>query len=80
MAVATISAKGWIVIPAAYRKKHHLTPGTKVEVIDYGRVLGVVPLLRDPVSDARGMLKGEKSLSKALLNERNKDRRREAAR
>jgi bifunctional DNA-binding transcriptional regulator/antitoxin component of YhaV-PrlF toxin-antitoxin module len=28
MTVATISAKGWIVIPAELRKKHDLQPGS----------------------------------------------------
>ena len=38
MPSAIISAKGWIVIPAEYRKKHRLEPGTKVDIVDYGGV------------------------------------------
>ncbi len=31
-----ISRKGWIVIPAALRKKYGLKPGDEVRVVDYG--------------------------------------------
>ena len=77
MPTATVSAKGWVVIPAEYRKKHHLDPGSQVNVVDYGGVLAIVPALADPVREARGILKSRKSLSKALLDERKKERRRE---
>lgn len=80
MPTATISAKGWVVIPAECRKKYHLHPGTKVNVVDYGGVVAIVPALADPVREARGMLKQRKSLSKALLNERKRERKREDAR
>ena len=80
MATATVSAKGWIVIPAEYRKKHHLDPGTKVQVVDYGGVLAVVPAKDDPVREARGMLARDKPLTKALLADRRKQRKRETSR
>ena len=80
MPMATVSAKGWVVIPAEYRKKHHLEPGTKVNIVDYGGVLAIIPAFDDPVDEARGILRSRKSLSKALLNERKRERRREASR
>jgi len=80
MATATVSAKGWIVIPAEYRRKHRLEPGTKVQVVDYGGVLAVIPALRNPPRDARGVLKAEEQLTKALLDDRRTEREREAAR
>ena len=79
MPTATISAKGSIVIPAEYRKKHHLDPGSKVQLVDYGGVLMIVPASADPVAEAGGILKSRRSLSKALLDERKKERQREAA-
>ena len=80
MTTATVSTKGWIVIPAKYRKKHHLKPGSKVAVVDYGRILAVIPLYEDPVREARGVVKGPQSLSRALLNDRRRQREREATR
>ena len=77
MAVATVSSKGWIVIPAEFRKKYKLTPGSKVAIVDYGGVLSIVPVPDDPIGASAGMLKGGPSLTKALLEERALDRERE---
>jgi AbrB family looped-hinge helix DNA binding protein len=76
----TISEKGWVVIPAELRKKHNLHPGAQVQVVDYGGVLALVPTLDHPVQQAAGMLKGRKSLTRALLAERRAERRKEKAR
>jgi AbrB family looped-hinge helix DNA binding protein len=80
MTVLTVSQKGWVVIPAELRKKYGLTPGSQVRIVDYGGVLGIVPLLDDPIHQAYGMLAGGPSLIKALLAERAEERRREDSR
>jgi AbrB family looped-hinge helix DNA binding protein len=77
MTVATISSKGWIVIPNELRKKYRLRAGDKVALVDYGGVLSIVPALTDPVEEAAGSLKGERSLTGALLAERVEERARE---
>ena len=77
---ATVSAKGWVVIPAPYRHRHHLTPGTKVQILDYGGSIGIVPAMANPVRDARGLLRGGRSLTEALLAERSEERRCDDAR
>ena len=69
MSLSRLSSKGWIVIPAELRRKYGLEPGVQVQVIDYGGVLSLIPLLDLPISQAAGMLHGEPSLTKALLNE-----------
>ena len=66
----TISQKGWVVIPAELRKKYHLAPGTEVVVVDYGGVLSIVPALRDPIKQGRGLLKDVPALTQDLLKER----------
>ncbi len=76
----TVSAKGWVVIPAELRRKHKLSPGTRVQVVDYGGVLALVPRMDRPVQQAAGMLKSGRSLSRALLAERRNERRAEDAR
>jgi AbrB family looped-hinge helix DNA binding protein len=75
----TISNKGWVVIPAELRKKYNLTPGTEVIVVDYGGVLSIVPALRNPIKQGRGLLKGLPSLTEDLLKERAQERAREEA-
>jgi AbrB family looped-hinge helix DNA binding protein len=71
-----VSEKGWVVIPVELRRKYNLYPGAEVSVVDYGGVLALVPTLAKPVRQAAGMLKGSKSLTRALLA----DHRRERAR
>jgi len=73
----TISNKGWVVIPAELRKKYHLTPGTKVAIVDYGGVLSIVPALKDPIKGGRGLLKDLPGLTDDLLKERARERERE---
>jgi len=72
-----ISQKGWVVIPADLRKKYDLKPGDEVHVVDYGGVLSLIPTSEDPLEYAAGMLKGESSLTQALLEERERERARE---
>lgn len=65
----TLSQKGWVVIPAALRRKYGLKPGAQLQFVDYGGVLELVPVADNPVEAAAGMLKGGKSLTEALLAE-----------
>ena len=76
----TISNKGWVVIPAELRKKYNLLPGTEVIIVDYGGVLAIVPALDNPVKQGRGLLKGLPPLTKDLLQERKREKSREAGR
>ena len=65
-----------MVIPAELRKKYALLPGSSVTLVDYGGVLAIVPAMKDPVKQAAGMLQGGTSLTKALLNEHQKEHER----
>ena len=76
----TVSNKGWVVIPADLRKKYNLLPGTEVIIVDYGGVLSIVPALKNPVKQGRGLLKGLPSLTKDLLQERKREKSRDAKR
>jgi AbrB family looped-hinge helix DNA binding protein len=69
----TISSKGWVVIPADLRKKYGLKPGDAVNIIDYGGVLALVPVLVDPVREAMGILKGPGSLTAELVEEHRRE-------
>ncbi|MEX2146364.1 MAG: AbrB/MazE/SpoVT family DNA-binding domain-containing protein [Candidatus Rokuibacteriota bacterium] len=72
----TVSAKGWVVIPADLRRKYNLYPGAAVSVVDYGGVLAIVPAMDRPVRQAAGMLKGRTSLTRGLLREHRRERSR----
>lgn len=77
MTTATISAKGWLVIPVELRKKYDLREGARVVLVDYGGVLAIVPASAKPIEAARGMLKGGPSLLNALKQEKRRERERE---
>ncbi len=76
MTELTVSAKGWVVIPADLRRKYELAPGAKVIVVDYGGVLALVPALDRPLEQSAGILAGGRSLTRALKRERQRERRR----
>ena len=74
---ATISAKGQLVIPAAIRKHYHLTPKTKVDILDTGHAIVILPAPKgDAFVASRGLLKGKLS-TKEFLKWRREERVRE---
>lgn len=80
MTTATVSAKGWVVIPKEYRERYGLKPGTRVHFIDYGGILSIAPVPKDPVAEGFGALRrfeeGE-LWTQALLREHARERERE---
>jgi AbrB family looped-hinge helix DNA binding protein len=68
MATTTISPKFQIVIPKEVRDKLHLVPQQRLQVIEKGGVITLVPEL--PLKSLKGILKG---MSKTDLREK-KDR------
>ena len=80
MKTATVSTKGWIVVPKEMRVKYNLMPGSKVQIVDYGEGLAIIPLPEDPISSLRGMFTGSQSLTAELLLERRRDKEKEDAR
>jgi len=71
--IVKLSKKGWVVIPAAMRKKHGLKPGSGLTVVDYGGVLTLVPLYKDPVRAGAGMLKGNAPLTDLIAEEHHQE-------
>jgi len=69
----TVTARGQTVIPARVRRAHRITPRTRIEWIDDGQTIRVVPLPEDPIAAARGTAKG---LRAVLLRDRKRERQR----
>jgi AbrB family looped-hinge helix DNA binding protein len=81
MSVVTVSQKGWVVIPAELRNKYDWKTGDRVKVVDYGGVVSLVPLLRNPEEEGIGALKVRgRSLLKGLQRTRKEERRLEKSR
>jgi AbrB family looped-hinge helix DNA binding protein len=77
MHTAKVSAKGWVVIPKAMRDRHGLEKGSRVQIVDNGEMLAIVPLPDDPVEALHGMFADGPSLTEELLAEREQERMRE---
>jgi len=69
----TVTARGQTVIPAKIRKEHQIRISTKLEWIDDGDTIRVVPLPPDTLEAAKGISKG---YSLRLLKERELERKR----
>ncbi len=77
MPTVVTSAKGQVVIPKKERDKVGIKPGTRVIVVAVGDHIEVRPVPDNPVEHYLGYFKGGSSLTKALLEERRKDKLRE---
>jgi len=75
MGISILSKKGWVVIPNEIRQKYGLKKGDKVNIVEYGGVISIIPIPRDAIKETEGLFKGGSSLTKALLKEREKDKK-----
>ena len=73
MSTVKTLAKGQIVIPAAIRKRYRIEPGTRIQIMEYGGIIYLVPPVEDPIRAACGLLPAKPSLSQKLLRERKKE-------
>ena len=69
----TVTRRGQTVIPARVRRAHRIGPKTRIEWVDDGQTIRVVPLPEDPIAAARGAAKG---LRAVLLRDRKRERNR----
>jgi AbrB family looped-hinge helix DNA binding protein len=69
---STITARGQTVIPAAIRRRFHLSPADRLEWVVENGMIQVVPVRKDPIAAFRGQGKGG-SVAR-LLAERAQDK------
>ena len=58
MITATVSEKGWVVIPKSLRDKYGIKKGDKVAIVEGEGLLKIIPMPDDPIAAGWGMLKG----------------------
>jgi len=78
MSVVTTSSRGQIVIPRDIRKRLQIVPGKKLSIKVEGEYAIITPLPDDPVEHFCGFFKDRSSLTKALIDERRRNRKRES--
>ena len=72
----TISERGQMVLPARIRKRYGIEARSKVEVLDKGGEIVIVPLPKGGFKGSRGLFKGA-GLTEELLRMRKEERKRE---
>ena len=72
MTIKTLS-KGQIVIPAKLRRKYQIKKGSKLQILEFGGMIHLIPPVSDPIKAAAGCLPRTPSLAKKLLKERSTD-------
>lgn len=73
MQTVKVLGKGQIVIPAALRNKYRIKPGSELQILEYGKMIYLIPSESDPIENAMGCLARRPSLSEELVQERKKD-------
>ena len=78
MTTTVVTAKGQIVIPSKIRRKHNIKRGTKLYIEERGDELILKAITPAYFEKIAGVLQTKGKLSKILLEERAKDKEREA--
>jgi bifunctional DNA-binding transcriptional regulator/antitoxin component of YhaV-PrlF toxin-antitoxin module len=73
--LSTVTVRGQTAIPAAIRRRYSISPKSKIEWIDDGHSIAIVPHSKDPLTALRGKYPGGK-LGRALSRLRNEERKR----
>ncbi len=71
---STVTVRGQTAIPAAIRKRYNIKPKTKIEWIDDGYTITVMPIPNDPIKALKGRHK-DANLLQALLKSRKEERK-----
>ena len=75
---AKVSLRGQTVIPAALRRKYNIRPNSRVEFLDIGGEIVLVPIPRDGFKKARGSLKNSGISLQDLWDFRREEREHES--
>ena len=72
---STVTVRGQTSIPAAIRRRYNINPKTKLEWIDDGHTITVLPIPKDAIKALKGSFK-DANLLQALLRSRKEERKR----
>lgn len=72
---STVTVRGQTAIPAAIRRRYNIKSKTKLEWIDDGHTITVLPIPQNPIKALKGKFK-DTDLLGALMESRKEDRSR----
>ena len=73
MNTTTVSEKGRILIPKEIMEKYNIKKGDRINFVDYGNVISLIPISKDGIKTSVGIFKSKKSLTKSLLKDRKEE-------
>lgn len=73
MPTVKVSAKGQLVIPAEIRKRYGIEAGDKLEFLDFGDQIVMIPI-KNAIEDAEGWLRSDRSVSQMLEDSREEEK------
>ncbi len=76
---AIVTSKGQVTIPLKLRRKYRIKAGTKICFLERGHEIILQPVTKEYFHSLVGMFKSKTSMTKALLRERARDKKREEA-
>lgn len=71
---STVTVRGQTAIPAIIRRRYNIKPKTRLEWIDDGHSITVIPIPTNPIKALKGRDKGSRLLE-ALLKSRQEEQR-----
>ena len=72
--ISTVTKRGQTAIPAAIRRHYNIMPYTRIEWIDDGHSIAIVPVAKDPIKSLRGKYR-RYDLGSALSRLRTEERK-----
>ena len=73
--ISTVTVRGQTAIPVVIRRKYNIKPQSKLEWVDDGYTITILPIPQNPIKALKGHWGGP-SLTKTLLKAREEDKRR----
>lgn len=75
---AYVTSKGQLVIPVRLRRKYGIKSGTKIRFVERETEILFQPVTPEYIRSVCGLLKSDTSATKELLEERRREKEREA--
>lgn len=74
MKTRKVSLKRQIVIPSDRRKKYGLGPNSTIKITEIDGHIAIIPMPKDPVKAARGMLRGGMTAARHMAEIRREEK------
>jgi AbrB family looped-hinge helix DNA binding protein len=74
METSVVTRKGQVVIPSRIRRKYKIKGGTKVQFLENGETINIMPITAEFIRSKAGFMGTKGKLLKLLMEEKKKER------